>query len=245
MGRLPFITGASSLTAARPIIGPPTTIFGDAGSVKGISLKGAHVLIALVPAVFCALYFFGLPALWVMLVSVSTCVGTEWLITKYMLRRPLSINDYSAVLTGVLLALNLPSNLPLWMVAVGAVVAIGIAKMAFGGLGCNIFNPALVGRVFLFISFSAAMSIWPLPDAGFGDADGATGATILSLVKMGQSTAEFTPHYHTYHKSVKQHAALGHRRCYIVRGHKDSSKQKSARNNVYAHRIAGHNVYKG
>lgn len=153
----------------------------------------AHVLIALVPAVFCALYFFGLPALWVLLVSISTCVATEWLITKYMLRRPLSINDYSAVLTGVLLALNLPSNLPLWMVAVGAVIAIGIAKMAFGGLGCNIFNPALVGRVFLFISFSAAMSTWPLPDAGFGDADGATGATILSLVKMGQSTAEFTP----------------------------------------------------
>lgn len=120
----------------------------------------AHVLIALVPAVFCALYFFGLPALWVLLVSISTCVATEWLITKYMLRRPLSINDYSAVLTGVLLALNLPSNLPLWMVAVGAVIAIGIAKMAFGGLGCNIFNPALVGRVFLFISFSAAMSTW-------------------------------------------------------------------------------------
>lgn len=142
-----------------------------------------HVLVALMPAVLCALYFFGLPALWVLLVSVGACVLTEWTVTRFMLRRPTSIGDFSAVLTGVLLALNLPSSLPLWMVAFGAVIAIGIAKMAFGGLGCNIFNPALVGRVFLLISFPVAMTTWPLP----GDADGATGATILNLVKSGQA----------------------------------------------------------
>ena len=102
-----------------------------------------------------------------------------------MLRRQATIGDCSAVLTGVLLALNLPSNLPLWMVAAGAIMAIGIAKMAFGGLGCNIFNPALVGRVFLLISFPVAMTSWPLPNAAFGSADGMTGATILSMVKLG------------------------------------------------------------
>ncbi len=146
-----------------------------------------HVFIALLPAIACALYYFGLPALTVLLVSVAACVATEWAVTKYMLRRPSTISDCSALLTGVLLALNLPANLPLWMVAVGAVMAIGIAKMAFGGLGCNIVNPALVGRVFLLISFPVAMTTWPLPDAGFGDADGATGATILSMLKFGNA----------------------------------------------------------
>lgn len=144
-----------------------------------------HVLVALIPSVAAALYFFGLPALEVLLVSIAACVATEWLITRYMLRRPSTIADCSAVLTGVLLALNLPANLPLWMVVAGSVMAIGIAKMAFGGLGCNIFNPALVGRVFLLISFPVAMTSWPLPSAGFGDADGQTGATLLSRISEG------------------------------------------------------------
>lgn len=151
-----------------------------------------HVLIALVPAVFVALYYFGLPALWVLLVSVATCVATEWFVTSFMLHGPSTIADCSALLTGVLLALNLPANLPLWMVVAGSVMAVGIGKMAFGGLGCNIFNPALVGRVFLLISFPAAMTEWPLPDAGFGDADGATGATILTSIKNGlASTGDY------------------------------------------------------
>ena len=153
-----------------------------ARTVRGSML---HVLLALLPAVFCSLYFFGVPALMVLCVSVASCVAVEWFVTKYMLRRQATIGDCSAVLTGVLLALNLPSNLPLWMVAAGAIMAIGIAKMAFGGLGCNIFNPALVGRVFLLISFPVAMTSWPLPDAAFGCADGMTGATILSMVKLG------------------------------------------------------------
>lgn len=144
-----------------------------------------HVLIALIPATVCALWFFGLPALWVLITSVVSCVATEWLITKYMLRRTSTIKDCSAVLTGVLLALTLPSELPLWMVAAGGIVAIGIAKMAFGGLGCNIFNPALVGRVFLLISFPVAMTTWPLPSNPFANTDGATGATILATLKTG------------------------------------------------------------
>lgn len=149
------------------------------------TVRGAmtHVIIALMPALLCGFYFFGLPAVGVTATAVGVCVATEWFITRFMLRRPTSIYDCSAFLTGVLLAMNLPANLPLWMVAVGSVVAIGIAKMAFGGLGCNIFNPALVGRVFLLISFPVAMTCWPLPDMGFGDADGATGATILSVLK--------------------------------------------------------------
>ncbi|MDE5684729.1 MAG: RnfABCDGE type electron transport complex subunit D [Muribaculaceae bacterium] len=159
-------------------------------TVRGAML---HVVLALLPAVFCSLYFFGLPALSVLCVSVAVCVFTEWFITRYMLRRPSTVGDFSAVLTGILLALNLPANLPLWMVAAGAVMALGIGKMAFGGLGCNIFNPALVGRVFLLISFPVAMTCWPLPEAGFGDADGATGATVLSLVKLGQLNPSLLP----------------------------------------------------
>lgn len=143
-----------------------------------------HVIIALLPAIVCSLYYFGLPALSVLVVSVISCVAIEWFITRFMLHRPSTIGDGSAVLTGILLAMNLPSNLPLWMVASGALIAIGIAKMAFGGLGCNIFNPALVGRVFMLISFPVAMTIWPLPGNLFV-ADAHTGATILSALKEG------------------------------------------------------------
>lgn len=144
-----------------------------------------HVLVALLPATVCAVYFFHLPALVLLCVCVAACVATEWAVTRWMLRRPSTVGDLSAVVTGVLLALNLPSGLPLWMAAAGSVVAIGIAKMAFGGLGCNIFNPALVGRVFLLISFPAAMTAWPLP--GEAGVDGTTGATVLSLLRHDQA----------------------------------------------------------
>lgn len=149
-----------------------------------------HVMVALIPAILTSLYYFGMPALGVLAVSVAASVATEWAVTRFMLGRPSTVGDCSAALTGILLALNLPANLPLWMVAAGAVMAVGIGKMAFGGLGCNIFNPALVGRVFLLISFPVAMTTWPLPDGGFGDADGATGATLLSLLKSGAVSAE-------------------------------------------------------
>lgn len=165
----------------------PRLIFSPSPHVHTTRTTGGamkHVLIALIPAVVCALYYFGLPALCVLLTAGASCVFFEWCITRFMLRRRSTVSDCSALLTGVLLALNLPANLPLWMVVFGSAIAICIAKMCFGGLGCNIFNPALVGRVFLLISFPVAMTTWPLPDAGFGDADGATGATILSLVKV-------------------------------------------------------------
>ena len=141
------------------------------------------VCIALVPALVASLYFFGLGAAVVMLTSVVSCVIFEWAITKFILRRPrTTIMDGSAILTGVLLGFNLPSNLPLWIIVIGALVAIGIGKMTFGGLGQNPFNPALVGRVFLLISFPAQMTTWPV-SGSVEYLDAQTGATPLSLMK--------------------------------------------------------------
>lgn len=145
----------------------------------------AHVIVALVPAMLCAFFYFGLPAVGVTVTSVVVAVATEWAITRFMLRRESSVGDLSAVVTGLLLALNVPSSLPLWTVAFGSFFAVAVAKMAFGGLGCNIFNPAIVGRVFLLISFPALMTVWPLPGEWFQSAaDGATGATVLSSLNM-------------------------------------------------------------
>ena len=140
------------------------------------------VLIALVPAFLCSVVFFGWGAILVTAVSVAACLLFEYLIQKYILRQTPTIWDGSAIITGVLLAFNLPSCIPLWIVVIGALVSIGIAKMSFGGLGNNIFNPALVGRVFLLISFPVQMTTWPTPQ-GFATTDAVTGATPLALVK--------------------------------------------------------------
>lgn len=144
------------------------------------------VLIALVPAFIASLYFFGWGALIVTLTSVAACVLCEAAIQKFLLKTKVQVCDGSAILTGVLLAFNLPSNLPIWIVIVGAIVAIGVGKMSFGGLGNNVFNPALVGRVFLLISFPVQMTTWPRP-MGFSGSylDAETGATALSLMKEG------------------------------------------------------------
>lgn len=150
-----------------------------------------NVLLALLPAYLVAMYVFGLDAFVVSVVSVAACVATEWLINRYMLRRPFSIFDGSAILTGVLLAFNLPSTLPWWMVVIGAVVAIGIGKMSFGGLGQNIWNPALVGRVFLLLSFPAAMTTWPVADPGI-HIDGRSGATMLPYLNWATSRPELS-----------------------------------------------------
>ena len=150
------------------------------------------VLIALIPAFICSVVFFGMGAIIVTLTSVIACLFFEYVIQKFILKRQPTIWDGSALITGVLLAFNVPSNLPVWIIIIGALVAIGIGKMSFGGLGCNIFNPALVGRVFLLISFPVQMTTWPLAQ-GFNSSyvDAATGATPLSLlkeaVKSGQS----------------------------------------------------------
>lgn len=150
-----------------------------------------HVIIALLPAVAFSLYYFGIGALVVICSAIAGCVLTEWLIDRYMLGRTPQIGNLSAVLTGLLLALNLPSNLPVWTVIVGSVVAIGIGKMAFGGLGCNTFNPALVGRVFLLLSFPVLMTTWPDPIVNrLAYTDATTGATILGQLKMDLITPD-------------------------------------------------------
>ncbi|MDR2119502.1 MAG: RnfABCDGE type electron transport complex subunit D [Tannerella sp.] len=142
------------------------------------------VLIALVPAFLASLYFFGVGALIITAVSVISCVLCEFLIQKYLLRKEISVWDGSAMLTGVLLAMNLPSNFPVWMTVLGAFVAIGIGKMTFGGLGNNPFNPALVGRVVLLLSFPVQMTSWPVPKAwNTAYLDAETGATPLAMLK--------------------------------------------------------------
>ena len=145
-------------------------------------MKG--VIIALMPAVLASLLIFGFDALKVLLTSVAACVACEYLICRYLLKTAPTTGDYSAVITGILLGFNLPSSIPLWMILIGAFVAVGIAKMAYGGIGKNLFNPALVGRVFLFISFPQQMTTWPLPHPGkFFAADAQTGATTLGILK--------------------------------------------------------------
>lgn len=138
------------------------------------------VIIALVPALLVSFFYFGIGSLIVCATSVIACVFFEWLINKYLLKNDrLTVHDGSAILTGLLLGFNLPSNLPVWIVIIGALVAIGVAKMTFGGLGCNIFNPALVGRCFLLISFPAQMTSWPLVGQLGNYLDAETGATPL------------------------------------------------------------------
>lgn len=148
------------------------------------------VVIALVPATVVSVLFYGWSELLILGVSVASCVLLEYLITKYLLDRPCTVCDWSAVVTGVLLALNLPATTPWWVVFIGAVVAIGVAKMTFGGLGQNLFNPAIAGRVFLLISFPTYMTDWTRPQ-GFisGCVDAVSGATPLGMVKEGGISA--------------------------------------------------------
>lgn len=149
------------------------------------------VIIALIPAFIASVYYFGWGALIVTATSVLSCIFFEYVIQKYLIRGPVTITDGSAIVTGLLLAFNLPSNLPVHLIIIGALVAIGIGKMSFGGLGNNPFNPALVGRVFLLISFPVQMTTWPVP-SGFktGYADAVTGATPLGVLKEGIRNGE-------------------------------------------------------
>lgn len=154
-----------------------------------------RVVLAMLPAWGVAVWTFGLPALWVSLISIGACVATEWAINRWLFHRPETITNGSAIITGLLLAFNLPSILPWWMVVIGAVVAIGVGKMSFGGLGCNIWNPALVGRVFLLLSFPAAMTTWPTGvSAGWQEgsqmADAWSGATMLAGMKFSGNGAQ-------------------------------------------------------
>ena len=144
-----------------------------------------RVNLALVPALLCAIAYFGLNALLVSLVSVAACVLFQWLIEKFIMKQKTTVGDGSAVVTGLLLAFNVPATPQmLWIVIIGALVAIGIGKMSFGGLGKNPFNPALVGRVFLLISFPVQMTTWPTVGGLFPmSLDVTTGATPLGILK--------------------------------------------------------------
>ncbi|MCQ2345696.1 MAG: RnfABCDGE type electron transport complex subunit D [Paludibacteraceae bacterium] len=143
------------------------------------------VIAALMPAYVVSVIAFGWGALLTALIAVAACVLAEWAIAKYILKQKPTICDCSAILTGLLLAFNLPCNLPWWIIVIGAIVAIGVGKMTFGGLGQNPFNPALVGRVFLLISFPVQMTTWPRP-LGFATqyVDAETGATPLFMLKQ-------------------------------------------------------------
>jgi electron transport complex protein RnfD len=150
------------------------------------------VILALIPAFIWSVVMFGIDSVRVMLIAAAACVAFEFLIQKYILKIQPQIKDGSAALTGILLAFNVPASIPSWMLIVGALVAIGIAKMPYGGLGNNPFNPALVGRVFMLISFPVQMTSWPTISSSGVDA--VTTATPLAIlkegVKNGQPVAE-------------------------------------------------------
>lgn len=142
------------------------------------------VVIALVPAFAFSVFIYGLSAVWVTGIAILSCMLFEWLIDRFMLRKANTLGDWSAVVTGTLLAFNLPANISPWLIILGSLIAIGVGKMSFGGLGRNLFNPALVGRVFLLISFPVQMTMFP-DTAGV---DAITGATPLAFVKEALKT---------------------------------------------------------
>ena len=150
------------------------------------------VVIALLPAVIVSVVFYGLGEIVVLGTSVVSCILVEYLITKFLLRKPSTVCDYSAVVTGILLALNLPYTTPWWVVFIGALFAVGVVKMTFGGLGQNIFNPAIAGRVFLLVSFPAYMTNWQMPGGLFG-VDAVSGATPLGLINEGIMNGQTVP----------------------------------------------------
>jgi len=149
------------------------------------------VVVALIPAFITSVFYFGFGAIIVTTTSVTSCLLFEYLIQRFILKKPISITDGSALVTGILLAFNLPSNIPVLMIVIGSFAAIAVAKMTFGGLGNNPFNPALVGRVFMLISFPVQMTRWPVPKGfGTGYLDAVTGATPLAVIKEGLKNGE-------------------------------------------------------
>lgn len=142
-----------------------------------------RVILALLPALVWSVFMFGIDAIKVTLISVVACMAVEYIIQRFVMNVPPKITDGSAALTGILLAFNVPASIPAWILISGAVVAIGVGKMSFGGLGNNPFNPALVGRVFMLISFPAQMTSWPV--SIHTQTDAISAATPLSLLKGG------------------------------------------------------------
>ncbi|MBR2116813.1 MAG: RnfABCDGE type electron transport complex subunit D [Alistipes sp.] len=164
--------------ANRFFVSPAPHVHSDYSTVR---LMG-DVVIALLPALMVSVRVFGWNVLAITTVSIASCVLLEYLVQKFLVKGPVTVNNLSAVVTGLLLAMNLPANIPLWIVVVGAVVAIGVAKMPFGGLGKNLFNPALAARVFLLIAYPVQMTSFPQPTIN-GFADAYSGATPLGAAK--------------------------------------------------------------
>ena len=160
-------------------------------SRESVSRLMYGVIIALAPAFVVSVIFFGLGTILVTGTAMISCLLFEYLIQRFLLKQPTQIKDGSALITGILMAFCLPANIPLWMVIIGSLVAIGIGKMSFGGLGNNPFNPALVGRVFLFVSFPASLTSWPVPGQHWASyMDATTGATPLAIMKEGLKNGE-------------------------------------------------------
>ncbi|MEE4285281.1 MAG: RnfABCDGE type electron transport complex subunit D [Mariniphaga sp.] len=145
-----------------------------------------RVVYAMIPALFWSVFVFGIDALRVTLIAVTACLAFEYLIQKYLMKVTPSVTDGSALVTGILLAFNVPADIPWWIIVIGSLAAIGIGKLSFGGLGSNIFNPALVGRVFLLISFPVQMTSWPVNR--LAEVDSVTSATPLGIIKEALSS---------------------------------------------------------
>lgn len=146
---------------------------GSTASIMG------DVCIALLPAIVVSVLYYGWSELLVLGVSVVSCVFFEWAISKWLLKRPGVFCGSAATVTGLLLAMNLPSTISWWIVVIGALFSIGVVKMTFGGLGQNVFNPAIAGRVFLLVSFPQQMTDWTVPQGFINNVDAISGPTLL------------------------------------------------------------------
>lgn len=153
------------------------------------------VVIALMPSFLASVYFFGFHAVRVVVLSVVFCIAVEYLVQKFITKQTITAFDGSAAITGLLLAFNVPSSIPSWQLLVGSIIAIGVAKMTFGGLGQNPFNPALIGRAFMLASFPAEMTTWPVPlvNAWKFGADAVSSATPLGILKEGVKAGQTIP----------------------------------------------------
>ena len=150
------------------------------------------VIVAMLPLLIFSVINFGLGAIYVTTLSVIFCVAVEWAVVKFLIKSPSTLFDGSAVVTGMLLAFNVPSNLPWYILLIGSIVAMGIGKWTYGGLGNNLFNPALVGRVFLLLSFPVEMTSWPVPTPSW-TLDAVSGATPLAVLKDGLRAGQNIP----------------------------------------------------
>ena len=165
------------------------------------------VLIALIPPCAMGVYTFGLRALLIILIAVAACMATEFLFEK-LLKLPLTVGDLSAAVTGVILAVNLPATVPLWMPALGGVFAILVVKMLFGGIGQNFMNPALAARCFLLISFAGPMTKFPETIRTLFENPSVAGATPMTALKAGEASDWFQMLFNTHSGTIGEASAI-------------------------------------